>query len=293
MLSLNEDLIEAMALGHDIGHSPYGHNGERYLQRYCANYDIGTFAHNVQSVRLLDEIENYGNGLNITLQVLDGILCHNGEIISSEYKPAKTKSWDDFYLEYRNCMDKLETSKKVVPMTLEACVVRISDVIAYIGRDFEDAIKVGLIKRGDLPKEVSQVLGKENSKIINSLVTDLLNNSYEKDHLSFSQEVFTALNTMMKFNYEMIYNNPKKNSQDLKIEKMFELVLGTYLNDLETKQGNSKIYNWAVNAFRRNYFNKTPKPRIVVDYVSGMTDDFINSEYEEMVLPKSFGFKFK
>ena len=229
----------------------------------------------------------------ISLQVLDGILCHNGEIISSEYKPAKTKTWDDFHLEYRNCMDKLEASKKVIPMTLEACVVRISDVIAYIGRDFEDAIKLGLIKRGDLPKEASQVLGKENRKIIDSLVTDLLNNSYERDHLSFSKEVFFALNTMMKFNYERIYQNPKKTAQDSKIDKMFEIVLSRYLDDLETKQGNSKIYNWAVNGFCRNYFNKTPKPRIVFDYISGMTDDFLNNEYEEMIMPKSFGFDFK
>jgi len=293
LLGLNEDLIEAISLGHDVGHSPFGHNGEKHLQEFCKKHQIGDFAHNAQSCRLLMELENYGRGLNLTLQVLDGILCHNGEIVSSQYTPAPKKKWNEFLAEYQRCMESAQASLTITPMTLEGCVVRISDVIAYIGRDFEDAIKLKLIKRGDLPAEATDILGKKNSSVINSLVTDLLNNSYKKSYIAFSDSVYEALKALMDFNYGNIYNNPKKQKQDDKIEMMFLTVLRTYLSDLESSNSESTIYAWATGGFRRQYFTGTPKPRIVVDFVSGMTDDFLNSEYQRMILPKSFGYAFK
>ena len=103
-LGLNEDLIEAISLAHDVGHSPYGHNGEKWLQLFCEKAKVGTFAHNAQSVRLLMELENYGLGLNLTIQVLDGVLCHNGEMLSPEYRPAARKAWSIFLTEYDDCM---------------------------------------------------------------------------------------------------------------------------------------------------------------------------------------------
>jgi dGTPase len=187
-LKLNEDLIEAIALGHDIGHTPFGHDGESFLNEICKNEGIGHFYHNAQSVKLLHEIENKGNGLNLSLQVLDGILAHNGEILSAKYIPVKEKKWDDFEKEYRKCFQKKDYYKKIVPMTLEACVVRISDIIAYIGRDFEDAIEVKLIKRNSLPKEISKIIGNSNDKIINTLVMDIINNSYDKNYIKLRKK---------------------------------------------------------------------------------------------------------
>ena len=150
-LRLNEDLIEAIALAHDLGHVPYGHEGERYLDQICQENDLGFFCHNAQSVKFLMELEQNGKGLNLSLQVLDGVLAHNGEIIQSEYKPNLTKNFDVFFEEYEKCFSVKNYSSKIVPMTLEGCVVRISDVIAYIGRDVEDAITLKLINRDELP----------------------------------------------------------------------------------------------------------------------------------------------
>ena len=172
-LSLNEDLIEAIALGHDLGHVPYGHDGEKVLDEICRENNVGGFCHNAQSVRCLMDLENDGEGLNLCLQVLDGILCHNGEILDRQYAPSRGKTWDDLEEEYGKCLSDKDYSKKIYPMTLEGCVVRISDVIAYIGRDFEDAITVKLIRRDDLPSTITHTLGNTNDKIINTLVLDL------------------------------------------------------------------------------------------------------------------------
>ena len=141
-LKLNEDLIEAAALGHDLGHVPFGHAGERILNRISLECGEGYFNHNVQSVRTLMTLENNGLGNNISLQVLDAIMCHNGELELQEYRPKK-KTKEDFLAEYEDTYKNPNAVKKLVPMTLEGCVVRVSDIIAYIGRDIEDAIRMG------------------------------------------------------------------------------------------------------------------------------------------------------
>ena len=138
-LRLNEDLIEAAALGHDLGHVPFGHAGERILNEISQEVGEGYFNHNIQSVRTLMVLENNGLGSNITLQVLDAIMCHNGELELQEYRPRK-KTKEDFLREMENTYHDADAVKSLVPMTLEGCVVRISDIIAYIGRDIEDAI---------------------------------------------------------------------------------------------------------------------------------------------------------
>ena len=175
-LNLNEDLIEAIALGHDLGHVPFGHVGEAILNELSLKYTNTYFNHNVQSVRLLMNLENDGNGLNLTLQTLDGILCHNGEFVLEKYRP-KEKNIETFLEEYEKCYtDKLQVSK-LVPMTLEGCVVRISDVIAYIGRDIEDATRLKLIKKEDIPSSITDVLGSDNRTIVNTILLDVINNS--------------------------------------------------------------------------------------------------------------------
>ncbi len=154
-LGLNEDLIEAIALGHDIGHAPFGHDGERFLSRLCEAKGIGPFLHNVQSVHFLDTVERQGRGWNLCLQTLDGILCHDGEIHNQALKPRRSKTFKTHELEIK--AKKADPHKELIPMTMEGCVVRMADSIAYIGRDIEDAIRLKIIKRTDLPASVQRL----------------------------------------------------------------------------------------------------------------------------------------
>ena len=153
-------MIEAIALGHDIGHVPYGHDGEEILNKICQENKIGYFCHNAQSVKFLEEIENDGKGLNLSLQVLDGILCHhgtkleereNGKMLFSVYSPERKKTFQQFREEYKNSFERKDFIKTISPMTLEGCVMKVSDFIAYLGRDMEDAIILKIIRREEIP----------------------------------------------------------------------------------------------------------------------------------------------
>lgn len=292
-LRLNEDLIEAIALGHDLGHVPYGHDGEKILDDLCRNNQIGFFCHNAQSVRFLMEIENDRKGLNLSLQVLDGILAHNGEMLSEEYLPDYSKTWEKFEKEYRKCFKEEKYSQKIVPMTLEGCVVRISDVIAYIGRDIEDAITLKLIKRNDIPGEIRKILGNSNDKIINSLVLDLLKNSYGKNYLKFSEDVFKALRDLMKFNRENIYFNPRIKTQTHKIENMFIQLFEKIHEDLIKKNTSSDLFKYLLTDLNNDYYKLTKKPRIIIDFLAGMTDDYFNNQFKKYFVPQSLGYDIK
>ena len=291
-LNLNEDLIEAISLGHDVGHTPFGHDGERIISRFLQEQGEGVFEHNVQSFRLFHDLEAYGKGLNLTAQVLDGIICHNGEILQNNYGCDRNKTSERLLVEYHDSLKGIFKSKDMVPMTLEGCVMRISDVIAYIGRDIEDAIILKLVKREDIPHEITEVLGNRNAEIVNTLITDLVNNSIDKDSLAFSPDVFEALDQLKKWNYENIYHNPKKSSQDEKIKSMFQAVLEECLEEIDTNKKVTGINHW-FNSMGTEYKETTSKPRIVADYVSGMTDDYLMNAYKEIVIPKSFGISFK
>ena len=152
-LRLNEDLLEAIALGHDIGHPPFGHDGEAILSKLCESHSNGPFLHSIQGVRFLDAIEKRGRGLNLSLQVLDGILSHDGETHLERLSPDREKSFTDFYREI--VTKQKDPSCNLKPMTLEGCVVRLADTISYIGRDLEDAILLRLVSREDLPPLVN------------------------------------------------------------------------------------------------------------------------------------------
>ncbi|MDO5561134.1 MAG: HD domain-containing protein [Oscillospiraceae bacterium] len=291
-LRLNEDLIEAISLAHDLGHVPYGHEGERYLNEICIENSLGYFCHNAQSVKFLMELENRGKGLNLSLQVLDGVLSHNGEIIQAKYEPDKSKDWKKFFTEYENCFKKNNFSRELIPMTLEGCVVRISDVIAYIGRDFEDAIKLKLINRTDLPDEVTEVLGSNNSSIINALISDIVINSFDKPYLSLSNETYSALMTLMNFNYDKIYKNPVIKNEDDKIRNMFSTLYNKYSEEMNSADKTSSIFRDYIDSYEKEYiesYDDSDKGRIVVDYISGMTDSYFNESFEHAVLPKKFG----
>ena len=163
-LGLNEDLIEAIALGHDIGHTPFGHDGERFLSEICHRRGIGYFCHNVQSVEFLDRVERNGLGWNLCLQTLDGILSHDGEVHDEGIEPKRGKTFDSLRLEMAAKI--ADPSVRLFPMTLEGCVVRMADTISYIGRDIEDAIRLGMIQRSELPRQSVKQLGDTNGTIV-------------------------------------------------------------------------------------------------------------------------------
>lgn len=286
-LRLNDELLEAIALGHDVGHAPFGHAGERQLNRICERENIGYFCHNAQSVRMLKDLENK----NISVQTLDGILAHNGEMLLNKYEPNYNKTTHDFLKDLENTYSKKDYSKKIVPMTLEASVVRISDVIAYIGRDIEDAIMLGDIRREDLPEDIVGVLGNKNSSIVETLEDDLIENSIDKNYLCFSDKVFNALKLLMDWNYRNIYDKASLSDKAL-LENKFDMLFDVYLEKLmksdykmkKIKNSNvtysDKVLQDFIESKTEEYLEKTDIKRIVIDYISGFTDNFFNKEYE-------------
>jgi len=288
-LRLNEDLVEAIATGHDLGHVPYGHDGEKVLSRICADAGIGTFCHNAQSVRFLMELEKNGKGLNLTLQVLDGILCHNGEELSQQYKPRPSKTWGQFMEEYRRCQQEPGYDRKIMAMTLEGCVMRISDIIAYIGRDIEDAITLGVLKREELPPQVTSVLGDSNPQIVNTLVLDLIEHSYGKAELSFSEPVFEALKRLSEFSKERIYRCPQVHTETEKINRMFEELFKFYVNHVKSGSNKSVVFADFLRNMQPEYLQTTTPERVAVDFIAGMTDRFFNKQYHDLFFPCSYG----
>ena len=279
LLNLNEDLCDAIALGHDVGHCPIGHTGEVYLDKLASSKLNETFMHNIQSVRNYMNIEKNGKGLNLTIQVLDGIMCHNGEVLNNIYSPAK-KTKESFLEEYYKSLKDKKVSLDVKPMTLEGCVVRICDVIAYIGRDIEDAINLGVIKRSDIPSEITSVLGDNNKDIINNIVTDIATNSKEKPYIKLSDKVYSAIESLKEFNYKNIYYKANTDETREYYEKAFYTLFDKYLLDLKNKNYSSSIYKVFLNNMNNDYINNTKEERMVIDYISGMTDEFFIREYK-------------
>lgn len=280
-LGLNEDLIEAAALGHDLGHTPFGHTGEKILDKISRELGEGYFMHNVNSVRQLLFIENGGKGHNISVQVLDAIMCHNGEMVSNEYHPLK-KTSDDFIKEYYECYKNMDTAKYLRPMTLEGCVVRISDIIAYLGRDIEDGVRKGLITFEDVPKNITNVLGKSNSEIINTIILDIIKNSEGEDCIKLSEDVFNAINDLKKFNYENIYYKSMTDDDRNYLEVLFHKMAKKLLLDLETHNEDSPIYEDFIVNMSKDYLKDNSNERIVIDYISGMTDDYFYKVYKKL-----------
>lgn len=278
-LSLNEDLIEAIALGHDLGHTPFGHVGEKILNEISLKHNEGYFNHNVQSVRELMFLEDNGLGKNICVQVLDGILCHNGELELQEYKPKK-KTVEDFLNDYSSCYTEKNYVTTLVPMTLEGCVVRISDIIGYLGRDIEDAEKIGMIKKEDIPENITKVLGNTNKDIVNTIILDLISNSLGKSYIKVSDKVFNAIKELKTFNYINIYNKCHTKEELDNFELMFNTLYEKLLDILYKEDKNHNIYTNYLNNMSEKYLKNTTKERIVIDYIAGMTDDYFIREYK-------------
>ena len=303
VLKLNTDLIEAIALGHDIGHAPYGHVGEEILNEIGRKFNLNYFSHNAQSIRWLSYLEKRfpkkpARGLNLTIQTLDGILCHDGEINEQKLKPQKIngKTWDDHFKEYEDSFN--ENKIKRIPMSYEAIAVRFADSISYIGRDIEDAILLKFIKRSEIPDYCKKILGDTNRKIMNTLIMDLLNYSLDNDVIGYSKEIFETLKELKIFNYEKIYNRRDlvrdkitQNSFKEDLAKKLELIFEVSLKDLKEENYNSPIFKdhieYIDDANYSTYFqalkNDKKLPLVVRDYIAGMSDKYFSEIYERFV----------
>ena len=281
-LRLNTDLIEAIALGHDIGHTPLGHAGEALLNEISNRELKENFMHNINSVRFYMDVENNGKGINLSIQTLDGIMCHNGEMLSSKYETME-KDKDEFLREYNESYTNKDSFKKYRPMTLEGCVVRISDIIGYIGRDIEDAERLGLFKKETLPQDIVDVLGNNNKDIVNNIILDIIENSMDKNYIKMSDEVYKALFKLKEFNYKNIYLKSMSEEEIEYYRKGMNIIFNNYLDDINSNNKESVIYKMFLNNQNKHYIENTPDKRKVIDFIAGMTDDLFASEVEKVL----------
>ncbi len=282
-LKLNLDLIEAIALGHDLGHAPFGHDGEEILQDICRKKKIGLFFHNIHSLRIVDKLADACKGMNLTFQVRDGILSHDGEINEKYLRPYRNKTESDL-IDY--CQRKSRGEQVyIVPATLEGCVVRMSDAISYVGQDFEDAIRIGILKKEELPKAVKKDLGESNTDIINSLVTDIIINSYNRDEISYSSNIAERLFELKKFNIERIYKNPKLKAKKTRFKTAFIYLFDKFLDDLKQGNEDSLIFKeWIFNRGKNkgaDYVGKNLPEQVVIDYIASMTDRYFYNTFKK------------
>ena len=234
-LNLNLDLIEAIALGHDIGHTPFAHCGEVYLNDIYNKHTGRYFNHNIHSVRVLDKIFP----LNLTLQTLCGIAGHNGEIEMAEYHPKPMDSFEQFEAELEKCYTTAGYSNKIQPSTLEGNVVRISDIIAYLGKDRQDAASIQMVETNEFP---TSVIGSINSEIINNLVVNIIENSYGENFIMLDDEHFKAVQSAKRENYASIYAvEPGRAILKRVVEPMMQEIYEQLLEDLLNKNMNSPI----------------------------------------------------
>lgn len=276
-LGLNEDLIEAIALGHDIGHPPFGHDGEKELTAICRDHGLPPFQHNIQGVRFLESIERRGRGCNLTLQTLDGILCHDGEVHARGIIPRRDKDFAEFDREMN--LKAADPAVPLVPATLEGCVVRFSDTIAYIGRDIEDAIELKMISRSEIPAECREILGDTNGTIVYRLVEDLINSSITAagDRISFSPAIADSLEKLKMFNYERIYLNPELKKGFAEIKKSYRILFETYLEHIDNDRRDSVIFREFLDDMEPVYLDNNEPAVMVRDFIAGMTDDYFIS----------------
>lgn len=281
VLNLNLDLIEAIALGHDIGHTPFGHAGERYISEVfhaeCGRY----FNHNVHSVRVLDGIFP----LNITLDTLDGIITHNGEFEMHEYYPSVMENFEAFDKMVESCYVDEKNIEKIVPSTLEGCVVRVCDIIAYLGKDRQDATRAKLTSSDYSLGDAG--IGTINAEIINNLEVNIIENSYGKPYIMLDKEHYLGLKEAKKVNYEQIYRIEKvTHVLDNTVKPMMQNMYVKLLKDLKDGNTSSPIFKHHVDFVQGNHYAaatpyiETEPNQIVVDYMASMTDDYCTELYE-------------
>lgn len=282
-LGLNTELIEAIALGHDLGHCPFGHDGEKALSECCVANGIGHFHHNIESLHIVDYISRKGRGLNLTFQVRDGIISHDGEVHNTQLKPQTDKSEAD--------IDAFIAAKKTgktalwMPATLEGCVVRITDTIAYIGQDIEDAIRYNILTREELPREQVAFMGNTNSSIIETLIKSVIINSYDQDWIAFDPETSEQLLELKKFNYRRIYTDENVKKSNAIIYRTMHVMFDKYLSDISENNKSSKIFKHFLDHKRPEYLERFTPAEWVRDFIATMTDRYYNEEIKDYMLP--------
>ena len=281
VLNLNLDLIEAIALGHDIGHTPFGHAGERYLSEVYHTETGRYFNHNVHSVRVLDGIFP----LNITLDTLDGIITHNGEFEMHEYRPSYMPDFDTFDKMVESCYVDEKNISKIIPSTLEGCVVRVCDIIAYLGKDRQDAKRAKLLESDTSLGDAG--IGTINAEIINNLMVNIIEHSYGKPYIMLDEEHYMGLKNAKRINYEQIYRQDKvARVLDESVKPMMQELYYKLLADLKAGKRTSPIYEHHVDFVSANHYAakepyiETEPNQIVVDYMASMTDDYCAELYK-------------
>jgi dGTPase len=285
-LGLNADLIEAIALGHDIGHTPFGHAGERYLDELYAEHTGRRFHHNVHSVRVLDGIFDY----NLSLQTLDGILCHNGEFGLRAYAPPALGDFASFDALVEDCYTQAARTDSLVAATLEGCLVRVCDMIAYVGKDRQDVQRIAGWEAA--PSYARRRIGASNAAIINNLTVDIIEHSYGSGELRMSEEAWEELQTIKRENYEIIYKNPGiTRFNDEVVRPMFRDLYEQLLADLLSGDRDRLIWRHHVRFVQRHrgylastsdYAQTTEPNQVVVDYIASMTDDYFVDLYHQL-----------
>lgn len=288
-LGLNYELAYAIGLAHDLGHAPFGHSGEEVLRK--KTNAIGGFIHEIHGLRVVDKLGNRGKGLNLTYAVRDGIICHCGEAPDQRIKP-------------RSESISLESicSRNIFPSSYEGCIVRMSDKIAYLGRDLEDALYGGFITRDQVPQIIDKELGTTNGEIIDSLVIDVINNSKETGEISLSNSKYEVMQNLYNFSRESIYRHEAINRYRSYCEKLLESIFD-YLIELYMKWNNNyeKYQDSPVlldNRFGRYLFSmsqlyqaeKASALHIVRDYTAGMTDGYALKCMKEISFPEELNF---
>ncbi len=273
-LNLNLDLIEAIALGHDLGHTPFAHSGEVYLDKLYYAHAGRHFNHSIHSVRVLDGVFP----LNVSLQVLDGIACHNGEIELPRYVPAENRTFEEFDAMIESCYLDSAQVRKLMPATLEGAVMRISDIIAYLGKDRQDAARMNFVEEDAF---THTVIGSFNAEIINNLVVNIIENSYGKPYIALDDAHFEALKTAKAENYHRIYESEATRAKlDTTAKPMMAEIYDQMLSDLHQGNKKSPIFTHHIDYVNRIHYRRdTPYEKgepnqIVVDYIASMTDDY-------------------
>lgn len=286
VLHLNLDLIEAIALGHDLGHPAFAHTGERHLDKLYYEHTGKRFLHNLQSVRVLDKIFPY----NISLQTLHDIAAHNGELELEEYTPVPISSFEEFDELMEKCTCDISFSNHMMPCTLEGAVVRISDIIAYLGKDRQDAVRTKLLDEDDF---YDDEIGSINAEIINNLVVNIIENSYGKPYIKLDSKHFASLRKLKRENYEKIYNRKESTDVfDATVKPMMSDIYERLLEDVIKGRKESPIFTHHVEQVKRTHYTrevpyeKTEPNQLVVDYIASMTDDYF-IELHQFLFPDS------
>ncbi|WP_428897569.1 dGTPase [Parelusimicrobium proximum] len=286
---LSEDMAYAIGLGHDLGHAPFGHEGEKAISDCIAPKK---FMHEINSYRVVETLANYGQGLNLTYAVKDGIICHCGE----DYNNNALKPTGEL-----NDLNAI-SARKFMPTTYEGCVVRLSDKIAYLGRDIEDAVKAKLIKKTDIPDVIRREIGESNGEIINTLVLDLINNSKDSDAIGFTQDKFELVSALRNFNYSHIYHSPQMQQRKDVIAKcmkdlfhFFETLFERNGYDYDAYAKNDKApaasFGNYIKSMKSVYKeDKSLAQDAITDYIAGMTDSYALETMQEVILPAAIKF---